>query len=208
MPAKLLTVLAQNPARTGAVALAVLPAGRGTLARVDVAAIRVLPAPSAALARSAIDRAAPAGSGRLPGGDRGGSAPRERRARFALAVAGALVAHGVISRPTQDLDLFTPTEGGPGEVSAALLAALTDTGCRVQMLEGAELHGGEFMRLQVHRDEHVLDIDLARDWRQHPPVRRAPTAASGTHAAADRPRAVPAQDLTRVPAGWRASAAA
>lgn len=36
MPAKLLTVLPQNPARTGAVALAVLPAGRGTLARVDV----------------------------------------------------------------------------------------------------------------------------------------------------------------------------
>lgn len=32
---------------------------------------------------------------------------------FALAGAGALVAHGVISRPTQDLDLFTPPEAAP-----------------------------------------------------------------------------------------------
>jgi hypothetical protein len=90
---------------------------------------------------------------------------------YALAGAGALVAHGVISRPTQDLDLFTPTEGGPGAVSAALVTALTDASCQVQVLEPAEQHGGEFVRLQVHRDEHVVDIDLARDWRQHPPVR-------------------------------------
>lgn len=33
---------------------------------------------------------------------------------FALAGAGAMVAHGVISRPTQDLDLFTPGRGRPG----------------------------------------------------------------------------------------------
>jgi len=52
-----------------------------------------------------------------------------------------------------------------------LLTALTDAGCQVQVLEPAEQHGGEFMRLQVHRGEHVVDIDLARDWRQHPPVR-------------------------------------
>jgi hypothetical protein len=90
---------------------------------------------------------------------------------FALAGAGALVAHGVISRPTQDLDLFTPAQGGPGQAGAALLTALTDAGCQVQLLESAEQHGGEFMRLQVHRGEHVVDIDLARDWRQHPPVR-------------------------------------
>ena len=90
---------------------------------------------------------------------------------FALAGAGALLAHGVISRPTQDLDLFTPAEGGAGEVSAALLAALAAAGCQVQVLEPAEQHVGEFLRLQVHRDEHVVDIDLARDWRQHPPVR-------------------------------------
>lgn len=92
---------------------------------------------------------------------------------FALAGAGALVAHGVISRPTQDLDLFGPAEGGPGQVSASLLAALSGAGCRVQVIEPAEQHGGEFLRLQVQRDEHIVDIDVARDWRQHPPVTMA-----------------------------------
>lgn len=72
---------------------------------------------------------------------------------FALAGAGALVAHGVISRPTQDLDLFTPAEGGPGKASAALLTALTDAGCQVRVLEPAEQHGGEFMRLEVQRGD-------------------------------------------------------
>lgn len=89
---------------------------------------------------------------------------------FALAGAGALVVHGVISRPTQDLDFFGPAEGGPGQVSESLRAALSDAGCQVQVLEPAEQHGGEFLRLQVQRDEHVVDIDVARDWRQHPPV--------------------------------------
>ncbi len=90
---------------------------------------------------------------------------------FALAGAGALVAHGLITRPTEDLDLFSPTEGGPGEVSAPLQAALTGAGCHVEVLEAAERHSGEFLRLHVHRGEHVVDIDVARDWRQHPPVR-------------------------------------
>jgi hypothetical protein len=89
---------------------------------------------------------------------------------FALAGAGALVTHGVITRPTQDLDLFSPAQGGPAQVSAALLTALTEAGCQVQVLEPAEQHGGEFLRLQVRRGEHVADIDLARNWRQHPPV--------------------------------------
>lgn len=52
-----------------------------------------------------------------------------------------------------------------------MLAALTDAGCQLRVLETAEQHGGDFMRLQVHRDGHLVDIDLARDWRQHPPVR-------------------------------------
>jgi hypothetical protein len=89
---------------------------------------------------------------------------------FALAGAGALVVHGLISRPTQDLDLFSPVEGGPGQASASLLAALGHAGCQVRVLEPAEQHGGKFLRLQVQHGEHVVDIDLARDWRQHPPV--------------------------------------
>lgn len=39
---------------------------------------------------------------------------------FALAGAGALVAHGLLTRATQDLDLFSPTAGGSGQVSDLL----------------------------------------------------------------------------------------
>jgi len=90
---------------------------------------------------------------------------------FALAGAGALVAHGLISRPTQDLDLFAPAAGGPGDVSAPLQAALADAGYQVQVLEAAEQHNGEFLRLRVRHEHEVVDMDVARDWRQHPPVR-------------------------------------
>ncbi len=48
---------------------------------------------------------------------------------------------------------------------------MTEAGCQVKVLEPADRHGGEFLRLHVHRDELVVDIDVARDWRQHPPVR-------------------------------------
>jgi hypothetical protein len=50
-------------------------------------------------------------------------------------------------------------------VNASLLAALIDAGWQVQGLEPAEQHGGELLRLQVHRDEHVVAINLPRDWR-------------------------------------------
>ncbi len=33
---------------------------------------------------------------------------------FALAGGNALVAHGLLTRPTEDVDLFTPEPGGPG----------------------------------------------------------------------------------------------
>lgn len=90
---------------------------------------------------------------------------------FALAGAGALVAHGVTDRPTQDLDLFTTTQGGPGRVSAVLQAALVDAGFEVVVREAAEQHAGEFLRLQVSKGEQIVDLDLGRDWRQHAPVR-------------------------------------
>jgi hypothetical protein len=73
---------------------------------------------------------------------------------FALAGAGALVAHGVISRPTQDLDLFSPAEGRPGRCLPARGTERCGPGCQVRVLEPAEQHAGEFLRLQVQRGEH------------------------------------------------------
>lgn len=53
---------------------------------------------------------------------------------FALAGGNALAAHGLLSRPTQDIDLFTPTAGGTGQVVDAVRAALTADGYTVQLV--------------------------------------------------------------------------
>ena len=42
---------------------------------------------------------------------------------FALAGGNALVAHGIVQRPTKDVDLFSNEAGGPGAVTAAVQAA-------------------------------------------------------------------------------------
>lgn len=49
---------------------------------------------------------------------------------FALGGGNALLAHGVITRPTQDVDLFTDQEHGVEAVADAVEAALRDAGFR------------------------------------------------------------------------------
>jgi hypothetical protein len=52
--------------------------------------------------------------------------------RFALAGGNALLAHGVISRATADVDLFTDDEHGVEDAAAAVEAALNDGGFRTE----------------------------------------------------------------------------
>lgn len=87
---------------------------------------------------------------------------------FALAGGNALIAHGLLVRRTMDVDLFTVTPGAPGEAAAAVTAALTATGFVVTADVSAD---AEFARLSVARDVREVTVDLARDWRAHPPVR-------------------------------------
>jgi hypothetical protein len=47
---------------------------------------------------------------------------------FALGGGNALIAHGLISRPTQDVDLFTNDEGGVGAAADSVQAALRQAG--------------------------------------------------------------------------------
>jgi hypothetical protein len=47
---------------------------------------------------------------------------------FALGGGNALIAHGLISRPTQDVDLFTNEETGVGAAAEAVEAALREAG--------------------------------------------------------------------------------
>lgn len=84
---------------------------------------------------------------------------------FALAGGNALAAHGLLSRPTEDVDLFTPQPGGPGRVLDAVQAALVADGFEVQVVRSPAEHGGEFAQLQVSRDGRTTQLDLGRDWR-------------------------------------------
>ena len=51
---------------------------------------------------------------------------------FALGGGNALLAHGVISRPTQDVDLFTDQKHGVEAAAGAVEAALRDAGFAVE----------------------------------------------------------------------------
>ena len=89
---------------------------------------------------------------------------------FALAGGNALVAHGVLDRPTEDVDLFSPEPGGPGAVTEAVVAALLQAGYQVAITRSPEANQGEFARLEVAQGTQMMHLDLARDWRQWPPV--------------------------------------
>src|SRR6266566_8621092 len=51
---------------------------------------------------------------------------------FALGGGNALIAHGLISRPTQDVDLFTDREHGVEAAAGSVEAALREAGFRAE----------------------------------------------------------------------------
>jgi flavin-binding protein dodecin len=92
-------------------------------------------------------------------------------AGFALAGSGAIREHGIINRPTRDVDLFATSTTSPDAFSQALERAeqtLRDAGLSFTRTRAAPL----FARLVVSgtTDEMVV-VDLAVDWRLEPPVR-------------------------------------
>ena len=91
---------------------------------------------------------------------------------FALAGSGAIREHGVIDRPTEDVDLFTANADEEAFSVAVdhVTARLRSSGCEVELTRRAE----HFARLHVVTAEGVqLDVDLGVDWRQDDPVRLA-----------------------------------
>lgn len=54
---------------------------------------------------------------------------------FALAGGNALLAHGIITRPTQDVDLFTDQDDGVEQAAAAVEAALRRAGLVAERLD-------------------------------------------------------------------------
>lgn len=88
-------------------------------------------------------------------------------AGFLLAGGGALIAQGIVSRPTEDLDFFTSRHSGSVvAASDALIAAVTARGWTHELVRTGE----EFRRWAITGPETVL-VDLAVD----SPASSAPT---------------------------------
>lgn len=80
-------------------------------------------------------------------------------ASFLLAGGGALIAQGIVPRPTEDLDFFTSRRlGSVNAASDALIAAVTERRWSVELKRTGE----EFRRWEITGPEVVL-IDLAVD---------------------------------------------
>jgi Nucleotidyl transferase AbiEii toxin, Type IV TA system len=96
---------------------------------------------------------------------------------FALAGGNALVAHGIISRATQDVDLFAADPGAVGAAAGLVAEALTGAGLAVTPVAetgdlGEVFYGfdQEMAEFEVSGDGHVVRLQLVRFDRSRPAV--------------------------------------
>jgi predicted nucleotidyltransferase component of viral defense system len=96
---------------------------------------------------------------------------------FVLAGGRALIAHGVVSRPTEDIDLFTDQADGVHEATALVVDALRSAGLRVREIAGSadlgELFDGfdqDLIEFEVTGGDQTVRLQLVRFARDHQPV--------------------------------------
>jgi hypothetical protein len=96
---------------------------------------------------------------------------------FALAGGNALAAHGIISRPTEDVDLFSASDGAVQAAGVPVAAALTAAGFRVAEVPGAAdlaemIYGFEqdMTDFEVSRGGQAVRLQLVRFDRSRSPV--------------------------------------
>jgi hypothetical protein len=92
---------------------------------------------------------------------------------FALAGGHALIAHGIVDRPTDDVDLFTDRDDGVAAAAGLIAVALTGSGLTVEEVpELGDMFDGfdrDMVEFEVSHGEHVVRLQLARfDRRQRP----------------------------------------
>ena len=87
---------------------------------------------------------------------------------FALAGSGAIREHGIINRPTEDIDLFSENMDAVSfdKNVDLVVEGLTAGGYQVAQRQRAE----RFARLAVEKDDFIINIDLGVDWREYQPV--------------------------------------
>jgi len=85
---------------------------------------------------------------------------------FALAGGHALTMHGIGSRQSKDIDLFTDRQTDFGQAVANLQAAYAEQGYQVEVPRQYP----EYARLEVTKDGRTTQLDLGRDYRSRPAV--------------------------------------
>jgi hypothetical protein len=88
---------------------------------------------------------------------------------FALAGSGAIREHGIIDRPTQDIDLFTSVTSPEAfaESTKRLTAAMRERGFEVEEHRNAP----QYAKFSVTSPAgQRVEVDLAVDWRSEEPV--------------------------------------
>ena len=88
---------------------------------------------------------------------------------FVLAGSGAIREHGLVDRPTEDVDLFTSDVDLPRFSAAvdAVVIGLSKAGHEVAELRRVD----QFARLEVTTpDGHQIGIDMGVDWRKVEPA--------------------------------------
>lgn len=92
-----------------------------------------------------------------------------RQYGFALAGGYAVQAHGFLRRPSEDVDLFTVADAR-GQFDAAVTAAVDAyhaAGLKVDIIRSGET----FARILLTSDDkRQVRVEMAVDWRAHPPV--------------------------------------
>jgi len=99
---------------------------------------------------------------------------------FVLGGGLALIAHGVLARPTEDVDLFASGEGSVAEATAAVTAMLAEAGFRVvpvdhdsdldDLISGMRYHMSELTVFPAGTDDGEVRVSLGFLDRAHPPV--------------------------------------
>jgi hypothetical protein len=96
---------------------------------------------------------------------------------FALGGGHALLAHGLVRRPTEDVDLFTDVEGGVRTAIVLVAAALRVAGLSVaappdnsELTEAFYGMDDAFEELDVWTDDDSVRISLGRLPRQRNPI--------------------------------------
>jgi hypothetical protein len=96
---------------------------------------------------------------------------------FALGGGHALLAHGLVDRPTEDIDLFTDTDGGVRAATGLVRSALTKAGLRVTSAPGSSdltevIYGMDdaIEELVVSDGSATASVSLARLARHRTPI--------------------------------------